>query len=126
MKTFAAAMAAFLIIIGGTTIYIYVLSGSVDTMEVCVENIMTHAREENGEDCQASLNEFLEHWDSAKKWVAAFIHHDEMDLINEALYEIKGYIEYQNAEQTIVKANVLQILLEHIPENEKFTIENIF
>lgn len=125
MKTFAGAMAAFLIIIAGIQIYSAVLNRTVDTMEGCVEEIMSAADKEDWQGCRDGLEHFLNHWDGAKKWFAVFIHHDEMDFINEALYEIEMYIRYEKQAETAAKANVLKILLEHIPENERLSFENI-
>ncbi len=125
MKTFIGAMAALLVIIIGIQIYIDVLDDTVSTMEESIEEIISAAGENDWENCQKALEHFQLHWKDAKKWFAVFIHHDEMDLIHEALYEIEIYIQYQDRVQTCAKANVLKILLEHIPENERLTLENV-
>ena len=125
MKSFVGAMIAFVIIIAGVQVYSVMLNRSVDAMEECVEQILTAADREDWQSCRNQLDCFLNHWETAKKWFAVFIHHEEMDFINEALYEIEMYIRYEKQAETAAKANVLKILLEHIPENERLTPENI-
>ena len=125
MKSFVGAMIAFVIIVAGVQVYSVMLNRSVDAMEECVEQILTAADREDWQSCRNQLDCFLNHWETDKKWFAVFIHHEEMDFINEALYEIEMYIRYEKQAETAAKANVLKILLEHIPENERLTPENI-
>ncbi len=125
MKSFAGAVAAFFIIMIGIQLYTSILGRCVDNMESYIENIIIAADHKDWQSCRTNLNGFLEHWDGAKKWFAVFIHHEEMDFINQALYEIEMYIRYEKQAETAAKANVLKILLEHIPENERLTLENL-
>lgn len=125
MKSFAGAIVAFVIIIAGIEVYSIVLNRCVGTMEDCVEQILLATDQQDWHGCRTHLNRFFKYWETARKWFAIFIHHEEMDFINEALYEIEMYIRYEKQAETAAKANVLKILLEHIPENEKLTLENI-
>ncbi len=67
----------------------------------------------------------MEEWKKAEKNFKAFIEHYDTDEIYRVLHEIKGYVEFSDKENALVKIGVLHILLSKIPENEKLTLENI-
>lgn len=125
MKSFIGAVVAFVVVMFGIQIYTSALSRCTDTLEYYTEEIIVSADRLDWQACQNNFQEFLNHWNKAKKWFSVFIHHEEMDLINQALYEIEMYLRYEKQAETAAKANVLKILLEHIPENERLTLENL-
>lgn len=125
MKSFISAAVAFVVIMLGIQIYTSALSRCTDTLEHYTEEIIVAVDRPDWQACRNNFREFLTHWNKAKKWFSIFIHHEEMDLINQALYEIEMYLRYEKQAETAAKANVLKILLEHIPENERLTLENL-
>lgn len=126
MKSFIAAMLILVLIIVGTAMYIAMLNHSVERLEAHVTQIENDAADENWQSCQAALNDLFEEWNRLKPQLEFFMHHNEMDQIYQILYEVKGYADFRNREELLVKTGVLRILIEHLPENEQLTLKNIF
>jgi len=49
----------------------------------------------------------------------------QLYLINQDLYELKGYSVEENKEEMIVRCGVLKSLLYYVSESETLSIENI-
>lgn len=67
-----------------------------------------------------------EQWDETKyKW-AALIDHEEIDNIEETMHRVEMLIgDTEEKIELLSELNRLRFYLEHIPEREKFSIENI-
>lgn len=65
-------------------------------------------------------------WNSMQGVWNILLDHSEIDKIEEAMDKYKTYIEYENGEQAMVYANVLDNNLRHIVETEKINVYNIF
>ena len=109
----------------GAGFYTRVLSKEVKQMEDHLFDVVSYLKQEDWENCNKKTKELLKEWHSTQKWLKAIINHKEIDLILETLYEMKGYIDVKNREEALVKAEVLKVLLEHIPENEALLFINI-
>ena len=67
-----------------------------------------------------------EEWDSQKEKWEMIIDHIEIDNIEERVLNVEGLIEQDGMKVDIIAAiEVLQFYIEHIPEKEKFSLNNL-
>ncbi|MBF7083971.1 DUF4363 family protein [Desulfallas sp. Bu1-1] len=65
-------------------------------------------------------------WSRHKKWWAVVIDHQEIDNIDMAFARITKYIGMQDRAMASGELAVLRQMLEHIPEKERVSLQNIF
>ena len=83
-------------------------------------------------DCQNSLEsivareEVQEKWDKTKNKWAALIDHQEIDNIEETMHRVEMLIgDPEEKVELLSELNKLGFYLEHIPEREAFSLENV-
>ncbi len=125
MKSFICAIIIFSSIFVGTGYYNHVLSEEIEKIENHLSDVVSSLDENDWEQCNKKTEDLMKEWDKTQKWLKAVINHKEIELILQTLYEMKGYIKVQNKKEALVKAEVLKVLFEHIPENEALSVMNI-
>lgn len=126
MKSFAVALGIFILVFIGTGYYSHRLNEEIEHLESKLSDVRDSVTHEDWDKSKEKTNDLMADWDKAQNWLKAIVNHKEMDLIMQTLYEMKGYVDAENKEETLVKAGVLKVFLEHIPENEALTLNNIF
>jgi hypothetical protein len=67
-----------------------------------------------------------EKWDNTKKKWAALIDHEEIDNIEETMHRVEMLIgDPEEKVELLSELNRLSFYLEHIPEREAFSLENV-
>ena len=112
-------------VMAGAGVYLKTLDRDVHEICACIRQVEDHAKAEDWQSCRNSIRTLQTRWDKTRKWLMAVIDHREIDLIQEVIYEVIGYCDAENQEQILVKTGVLEMLFQHIPENEKITLSNI-
>lgn len=125
MKTFIVAMIIFLVMLIGTGIYI-------DWIDSVSENFANQsaamhyvAESEDWEACKTQMAAFFEEWNQVYPRLEFFIHHKEIDTINNLLYELDGYIKVRDRDAFLVRNGVLQNMILLLPAGERLNWENI-
>ena len=59
-----------------------------------------------------------------KKW-AILVEHREIDEIEINMEKLKSYVETKNKDLSMAQLKAIKMLIRHIPQNEKPTLENI-
>ncbi len=126
MKSFAVALGIFILVFIGTGYYTHRLNEEIEHLESRLSDVSDSVTKEDWDKSKDKTKILMDDWDKAQNWLKAIVNHKEMDLIMQTLYEMKGYIDAENKEEALVKAGVLKVFLEHIPENEALTLNNIF
>jgi len=126
MKTFVAAICLLASLIAGTFVYSAKMNETVNNLETVIEHFEDCARKEEYDNCHQKMAELEACWKNTEKWFKAFMDHRQLDLINQAFYELKGYSVEENKEEMIVRCGVLKSLLYYVSESETLSIENIF
>jgi len=68
----------------------------------------------------------IEEWEKTKKIWSTLIDHNELDSIEEIVKRIEVLLSNTDEEtELLAELNRLEFYLEHIPEKERFAIENI-
>ncbi len=125
MKSFICAIVIFVSTFIGIGYYTHIVSEEVQNMENHLLDVISCLEQEDWEICNKKTETLMQEWDKTQKRLKAVINHKEIDMILQTLYEMKGYIDVQNKEEALIKADVLQVFLEHIPENEALSLMNI-
>ncbi len=125
MKSFICAIIIFVSIFIGAGYYTHVLAEEVENIENHLADVVSCLEQDDWKNCDQKTKKMMQEWDKTQKWLKAVVNHSEIDLIMQAIYEMKGFIDVKNRNDALVKAEVLKVLLEHIPENEALSIMNI-
>lgn len=65
-------------------------------------------------------------WSSIKGIWAVLINHEEIDNIDMSLTRLKSFVKYNDTEEAMAEYNTFKMLVDHIPENQRFSLVNIF
>ncbi|WP_242966858.1 DUF4363 family protein [Desulfosporosinus sp. FKA] len=74
---------------------------------------------------QNKLKETQQRWDKSKIWWTILLDHQEIDKIDLSLSRLDKYLVTQNLPLSLGEVSTLELLISHISETEKFTLENI-
>ncbi|MBR7164103.1 MAG: DUF4363 family protein [Clostridia bacterium] len=125
MKSFIGAMVIFAFIFAGTGYYSKVLSAEINHLEQRLSEVTDCLQHDDWEGCKEKTDALMHDWNKAQKWLKSIVNHKEIDLILQTLYEMKGYVDVENKDEALIKAGVLKMFFQHIPENEALSIMNI-
>ena len=125
MKTFIVAMVIFLVMLVGTECYINWLDSVSE--ELAQQTAVMHdvVARDDWSACQEKMASFFKQWNQVYPRLEFFIHHKEIDTINNLLYELDGYVKVQDKDGFLVRNGVLQNLLLLLPTGERLNWENI-
>ncbi len=116
----------FIIIIVSGILSLYYLNCSAMKLEADIEAASTSLNSINWEGAQKHLDSFEEKWSKTKGYWATLIDHIEIDNIQGSYTKSKKYIEAKEYPSATAELESLKELIQHIPEKERFTLENIF
>lgn len=125
MKSFVCAVVIFILIFLGAGGYSFALSKSVETIDKQISLIEGHINDEKWDSCHQEMMHLMKNWKKTEKWLKSIVNHREIDRIQEILYELYGYVCVKNKEEAYVKAGVLRMSINCIPENEALSFINI-
>jgi len=125
MKGFICAMIILVFMFTGAFIYVHSIDVMISNLEEQIKNIEIHVKNEDWSECQTEIEKALDNWNHMQIVFKAFLDHQELDDIHLILSEIQGYADFSDKENILVKLDALKVLIHHIPENEKLTLENI-
>ena len=97
--------------------------------EVMLENIGSISQAVAQEKWDIALQEtenLKKGWKKNAKWWPTLIDHQEMDNIEFSLARCEEYISYQHLPLAQSQVSELKAMLEHIPEREAVSLQNIF
>lgn len=81
----------------------------------------------SGDDAQADeyLDTFAKQWDINKKIWCTFIMHEEIDIANQSAAKLKPYLADENKSNFFAECEALKFQINHIAQNERYTLDNI-
>lgn len=83
-------------------------------------------KQEDWEGSIEEFNTFNEKWNKVRNNWAMFTDHFEIDNIDMKLVRSQEFIKAKDAVNAVVELSEAIMLLEHIPERERLTLQNIF
>lgn len=115
-----------IIIIGGICLQKYVRDSSNWIIEK-IEKLDSNLNSKDITDDERKIaEEIYNDWHRLEKIWSIFVLHDELDLIETALINMKASIEVGDYNETKEKIQESKFLLNHIFEKEKLCLKNIF
>jgi len=126
MKNMICAMSILSMLLIGTTSYAKQINQRVQTLEEMIIKLEDSVLRKDYTSAIEQYNQFEKQWESTQRIVMAFTDHRQLELTNQTIYELKGYIYQRNDEEILIKSTVLKKLLYYLAENERLKPENIF
>ncbi|MDX9871093.1 MAG: DUF4363 family protein [Clostridia bacterium] len=65
-------------------------------------------------------------WNKLNLYWPMLVHHAEMGQIDVSINKLKSYLKYQDEKLSLAELYNLIYLIEHIPQKEAFTLQNVF
>ncbi|MDI6600597.1 MAG: DUF4363 family protein [Thermoanaerobacteraceae bacterium] len=104
----------------------YYLKDTAMSISQNIEALPEKIENEKWDTATDDLNKASNNWSSVKGIWAVLINHDEIDKIDMSLVRLRSFVQYNDTEEAMAEYNTLKMLVEHIPENQRFSLVNIF
>ena len=125
-KTLVISMLGFLIIIILAIFIQKYLEKSSEMLIIEIDKLMEAVEDDKINESVQRREKVQEKWDNTKQKWAALIDHEEIDNIEETMHRIEMLIgDPEEKVELLSELNRLGFYLEHIPEREAFSIENV-
>lgn len=125
-KTLIISLVGFLAIIVLSIFIQKYLEKSSEILVNVIDELMEVVEDDKINDSIQIREKVQEKWDNTKKKWAALIDHEEIDNIEETMHRVEMLIgDPEEKVELLSELNRLSFYLKHIPEREKFSIENI-
>jgi len=118
------ALLLFILSIGWGIIII--LEKSAVTLLVPAEEVLSLVSNNNWSEAEKAFQDAERKWSRIRKYWPLLIHHQEIDRIEECFGKIKSYLTHQDSSNTLAEVYVLISYIQHIPENKRLNMQNIF
>lgn len=126
MKSFILTIFLGILLVAGSTLHMYNLKSSASELIEHNEMLTEKLHNNDFKGALASIDELHEKVCDIEPFFAALGNHDEMNIIEQNLAELKSFTEGGQKYDAISKAYVLSFLFEHLPKNLQLRLENIF
>lgn len=124
LKNVLSILIAFAILVGGTVYEQTVVLKQFDELSQEVKTCIEQA--ESDTLTIDKVYALQDNWESKKKYLHAFLPHNEIKEIGLWISEAISYTAYENEEELVDKLQVLYDLAMQVPENFKIRLNNIF
>jgi hypothetical protein len=114
------------LILGAGFFTISEVSGTSKVLLSHCDGIKTGVRDGEWEKALEHLKRFEDFWNGVKPLWEILIDHTEIDNIDMALAKIEQYIKTGEKGLALGELSSLELLIRHIPDKEKLSLENIF
>jgi len=125
MKSVVCAIVILTAVIGGSiisTIQIHNLSDELCQINVQMTEAVANDDFDGAQEIISMLSDKLK---NSKKFLGAFINHNEMDNIELTLAKLRVFLLEEDTIQCLANCEILATQLEHIPKDFKVNLENI-
>lgn len=125
MKTFIIAILVMVIMLSGFGAYIHYLTNTTGELTSIINSVSNLAKDEDWGACNQRVDNLMEIWNRHEKILCSFTDHGDLDTIKTSMNELKESARYEDAQETVMYASVLLVLIDRLTENEMPTLENI-
>lgn len=125
MKSVIAAIILMGAVFAGSAAYtarLVKVSGELSEMNL---KIQENLRRGNTSAAHKEIEQMKEYLEDKDEILSAMGDHNELDKIKMNLAELQEYSKGENVTDALAKSEVLEFLLEHMPENYKFMMKNV-
>lgn len=125
MKVFIAAIVLFVIVCGFIGMHSYMMIDmSKNIGEIC-NRVNGYANAEKWEEVTKELDKIQEIWDRKRVWTSLTIETDNIEQIEIAFRQSKAYAKLREKSDFVGEFTMFTMLVNHIPHQEGFHIEEI-
>lgn len=125
MKQFSIMIICIIVLVTGGIFEIKYLEKSSIYLSTDMDYIKSAINSDNFLLAKEQIDKSWQTWESLKNTWNMFIIHEEIDDIEEAMIELKEYINYENKEECIVAIEKVKRNLEHTVKRQELKIDNV-
>lgn len=126
MKSVIAALILMCAVIIGGGAYTEELMHISGELSEINASVRTQLNNENIQRANTDIERMREYLLKKSEILSAMGNHVDLDNIRMSMAELKEYTENGQIPDALAKSEVLEFLLEHLPENYRFKLKNIF
>lgn len=98
---------------------------TTQSLEIQLETVEQSVSTKQWKVAQTELNTAEQGWDKSKTWLTILLDHQEIDCIDMSIKRLEKYIMAQESSLSLGEVAALKLLVDHIYDTEKFTLQNI-
>ncbi len=125
MKQFSIMIICIIVLVTGGIFEIKYLEKSSIYLSTDMDYIKSAINSDNFLLAKEQIDKSWHTWESLKNTWNMFIIHEEIDDIDDAMIELKEYINYENKEECIVAIEKVKRNLEHTVKRQELKIDNV-
>ncbi len=125
MKQFSIMIICIIVLVTGGIFEIKYLEKSSIYLSTDMDYIKSAINSDNFLLAKEQIDKSWQTWESLKNTWNMFIIHEEIDDIDDAMIELKEYINYENKEECIVAIEKVKRNLEHTVKRQELKIDNV-
>lgn len=125
MKQFSIMIICIIVLVTGGIFEIKYLEKSYIYLSTDMDYIKSAINSDNFLLAKEQIDKSWQTWESLKNTWNMFIIHEEIDDIDDAMIELKEYINYENKEECIVAIEKVKRNLEHTVKRQELKIDNV-
>lgn len=126
MRIYVGVVVALVLVLMLGFFMLYNLDNSADKMVADFKSLDNSIATGNWDEAMKGIEKVQKIWDRQKGWWAMALDHQEIDNIDMSLNRIDKYVSMHDRSMASAELAVLKHMLEHIPEKEQVTFQNIF
>ena len=103
----------------------YALQVSTEKLTRQIDQVSRAIQQEDWATAVSQTAQLEKTWEQEARWWPVVLDHQEMDNIEFSLAKVKEYVPGQNPALALGQLSEVRLMVEHIPEKEAITLENI-
>ncbi|MEG1441784.1 MAG: DUF4363 family protein [Oscillospiraceae bacterium] len=125
MKKFLLSLVVLLLILIGISYHAYAVIHLSDEISELSATVDKYYRVEDWENVISTLNLLQERWDKSRLWASLTIETTKIEEIDISLKQAREYAHVHAKEDFIGEFIMFQMLVEHLPHQEGFGVEEL-
>ncbi|WP_407306805.1 DUF4363 family protein [Desulfosporosinus sp. SB140] len=113
------------LLLGGSFASYHYIQGTTQTLGSQLDTLEQSISSQQWDAAEKELDTAQQHWDNNKNWWTVLLDHQEVDRIDLSFKRLDKYLVTQNLPLSLGELSDLELLIHHISDSEKLTIENI-
>ncbi|MDQ7093868.1 DUF4363 family protein [Desulfosporosinus sp. PR] len=118
-------MTILVLLFGGSLASYRYIQGTTQTIGSQLDTLEQSISSQQWDTAEKELTAAQQHWDNNKTWWTILLDHQEIDRIDLSLYRLNKYLVTRNLSLSLGEISDLELLIQHISDTEKLTIENV-
>lgn len=125
MKTFFVSISIGILVVAMSVFYTYRLEKVSDSLVSDNKELIEVLENDDFESAEKIAEKMEDYINKKKTVLAIFVNHEDLDKIEFAMAELRGYVECRIKADAISKCVSLDVLLRHMPKNYKLKVGNV-